>query len=268
MAKSCNSNKFISFNCKSVKRSVVDVRRLCQSADIVALQETWLFPHDIPFLGSIHDDFEYTGKSAVDTSTGIIRGRPYGGVAILWRKSAFKSVSVISCDSARITAIKVSLGARVIVVCSVYMPTDSKDNIIEFIDILGKLSALAESSDVEAVFMLGDFNAHPGEPFWLELFDFCLYQKWLCADIVRLGLGSNGCTYISEANGSRRWLDHCVVTQAAWLTITDISIDNDVYYSDHFPVIIECQLNSVKSKVVHNVTKSSRVVWGIGMYVN
>lgn len=39
-------HKFISFNCKSVKRSVDAVRQLCESADLIALQETWLFPND------------------------------------------------------------------------------------------------------------------------------------------------------------------------------------------------------------------------------
>ncbi|KAF9806914.1 hypothetical protein SFRURICE_000977 [Spodoptera frugiperda] len=39
------------------------------SADIVALQETWLMPHDLPLLGTIDPDFGHTGTSAVDTST-------------------------------------------------------------------------------------------------------------------------------------------------------------------------------------------------------
>lgn len=64
--------KLTSFNCKSIKRSINDVHELCKASDVVALQETWLLPHDIPVLGTVHCDFEYTGK-----------GRPYGGVAIL-----------------------------------------------------------------------------------------------------------------------------------------------------------------------------------------
>lgn len=87
----------VSFNCKNVKRSVEDVRHLCRMSHIVALQEHWLLPHDIDFLSSIDDDFAYTGVSAVDTSAGILRGRPYGGVAILWRKSAVTNVTIVPC---------------------------------------------------------------------------------------------------------------------------------------------------------------------------
>lgn len=57
----------------------------------------------------------------------------------------------------------------------------------EFIDFLSKLYAIVESSDAEAIYMLGDFNAHPGEPFASELFDFCDDNNLQCADIIKLG---------------------------------------------------------------------------------
>ncbi|CAH2093497.1 unnamed protein product [Euphydryas editha] len=219
----CNRQtcKLVSFNCKSVKRSVEAVKFLCQSADILALQETWLLPHDIPYLGQIHDDFEYIGKSAVDLTAGIFRGRPYGGVAILWRKRVFKSVTVIDCVSPRLSAIKVSLENKFIIVFSVYMPTDSSENLLEFTECLSEISAIVEASNIETVYVLGDFNAHPDELFCNELLNFCSEQEWLCADIEKLGLGSNSYTFVSDAHGCER-LDHCVVTQSAWLTVTDI----------------------------------------------
>lgn len=90
-----DTSTLITFNCKNVKRSVNCVRSLCKTADIIALQETWLLPHDLTFLGDIDPEFNYTGKSSVDLGTGVLKGRPHGGVAILWRSRAFRSVSVI-----------------------------------------------------------------------------------------------------------------------------------------------------------------------------
>lgn len=72
-------SKLVSFNCKGVKRSVDHVRDLCQSCDIIALQETWLMPDDIQFLGDIDQRFGHTGTSAVDTSAGMLRGLWGGG---------------------------------------------------------------------------------------------------------------------------------------------------------------------------------------------
>lgn len=86
---------------------------------ILELQETWLRTHNLSLLGNIHDEFEYTGKSAVDTSAGMLISRPYGGVALLWRNDLFKSVSIVQCKSDRITAIKANLEDRAIIVFSV-----------------------------------------------------------------------------------------------------------------------------------------------------
>lgn len=41
--------KFATFNCKNVKRSVDRIRELCQTCDLIALQETWLQPEELPF---------------------------------------------------------------------------------------------------------------------------------------------------------------------------------------------------------------------------
>ncbi|PZC81759.1 hypothetical protein B5X24_HaOG212203 [Helicoverpa armigera] len=104
--------------------------------DIIALQETWLSPEELAYLHSISDDFGCTGTSSMDTSAGILRGRPYGGLAILWRKSAFNNVSVIQCNSERVCAIKIVLNERSVLVFNVYMPTDVPSNLVEFTDCL------------------------------------------------------------------------------------------------------------------------------------
>lgn len=164
------------------------IRSLSQKADIIALQETWLLPHDLSFLGTIDDGFSYIGVSSVDTSLGILRGRPYGGVAILWRKSLFQDVTVISCNNVRLAAIRVSCSnSRSFLVITVYMPTDCSANLSDYTDCLSEISAIIESSDTESVYILGDFNAHPGTLFGKELLNFCSEEKWTCVDLEILG---------------------------------------------------------------------------------
>ncbi|XP_045455984.1 uncharacterized protein LOC123665768 [Melitaea cinxia] len=252
---------FVSFNCKEFKRSVEFVRDLCVYADVIALQETWLLGHDLPLLGSVSDNFEYTSKTAVDTTVGILRGRPYGGVALLWRKGVFDTVSVINCSSVRLTAIRGTIGGKSIIVFSVYMPTDAPDNSVEFVNCLGEIDAIVENNDVEAVYMLGDYNAHPGQPFWLELREYCSDKKWVCADTEKLGIMSNTITFISDIDGSMRWLDHCIVTQTAWKTISNVRVDSDVHWSDHFPLIIEIILDKVVSKINTENYKCNKILW-------
>ena len=84
MMEYCNdiTIKIACYNCKGLRFSVHEVKSLCETHDLVFLQETWLMPHNLCTLHSIHDAFYGDGVSAVHTENGILLGRPYGGVAI------------------------------------------------------------------------------------------------------------------------------------------------------------------------------------------
>lgn len=127
----------------------------------------------------------------------MLRGRPHGGVAILSRRTAFKSVSTIKCISDRLAAIKVSDSVHSILIFCVYMPTDKAENLPEFTACLGELSAIIDSEGADSVVIMDDFNAHPGEPFNCELLKFCSDQAWVCLDYQLLPADSF--TFISEA---------------------------------------------------------------------
>lgn len=254
--------RLASYNCKNVKRSIDDVRSLCRTCDIVCLQETWLLPDDIPFISTIDNGFGYTGKSAVNTSAGILRGRPYGGVAILWRHSIFPNVSVLPCDNPRICAVKIMTCDRVLLVISIYMPTNSTDNLDLFKDCLSELCALVLTHGIESVFILGDFNADPHELFFKELINYCDEQFLTCVDVDVLGMDSDNYSYISQVYGTCSWLDHCVVTQAAKQCVTDVRIKYDSMISDHLPLIIECNLTVLTPKVPQIIESDKKVIWG------
>ncbi|XP_063390109.1 uncharacterized protein LOC134675729 [Cydia fagiglandana] len=255
--------QLVSFNCKNVKRSVDSIRQLCQSSDVIALQETWLRPDDIHYLAEIDTRFGYTGTSAMDTTVGMIRGRPYGGVALMWNKSVFPNVSIVQCDNARVSAIKINLPRESLLVFSVYMPTDKIMNLVEFTDCLSLVSATIINEDVRLAYILGDFNAHPGELFYNEMINFCSEQKWTCADIETLGLRSNTYSFISEANGSRRWLDHILTTESATKTIVNVSFNYDVIWSDHYPLCIKCNFGNIGSELLYEIKPvTNKIIWG------
>ena len=88
------SINFASFNCKALKSSINDVASLCENHDIILLHETWLLPHDMCLLQNVHSEFYGDGVSSVDTTDGILIGRPYGGLAVLRRKSLNAFVKV------------------------------------------------------------------------------------------------------------------------------------------------------------------------------
>ena len=256
--------KLISFNCRSVKRSVDCVKKLCDTADIVALQETWLLPHDLSYLNDIHCDFAAAGVSAVDTAEGVLRGRPYGRVALLWQKSTFSVVEIVNCNSVRIAAIKCVSECQSMLVFSVYMPTDCQDSLSEFTTCLSEINAVIDDFNVDTVFIMGDFNAHPRELFFSEMLNFCKEQSWSCADVDLLPSGLNTFTYLSEAHGTVRWLDHCLVTSMAFQTIESIKVLYEVSGSDHFPLEVTFNYKCLPiKKTIANREIDNKILWGL-----
>nr|XP_053623977.1 uncharacterized protein LOC128682936 [Plodia interpunctella] len=257
----------VTFNCKNIKRSVDYVRQLCKTSAIIALQETWLLPSDIAFLDNIHDDFGCTGMSSMDTGAGMLRGRPYGGIALLWNKQVFRNVSIVQCDNPRVCAIKIALEARSVFVFNVYMPFEDPGNQSEFTDTLSLVSAIINNESAEEVYILGDFNAHPTKTFYAELSAFCSEEHWTCVDVQKLGLSSGTYTFVSDSNGSRTWLDHCVVSASVLQSVCNIYVMNDVCWSDHSPLVVECNLN-LKINLCHNnltipqKTAKNKILWG------
>ena len=71
--------RILSYNCYGLKSSTVDLDELCDKYAIVFLQETLLFKHELPLLSKVHPGFEEMGISAIDDTSGILSGGPYGG---------------------------------------------------------------------------------------------------------------------------------------------------------------------------------------------
>ena len=88
--------RLCTYNCRSMKNSIHDIRELCRSHDLVLLQEHWLLPFELSLLNCVCDDFMATGVSAVNVTDDVLKIRPYGGAAILYSK-AFSSSIILYC---------------------------------------------------------------------------------------------------------------------------------------------------------------------------
>ena len=105
----------------------------------------------------------------------------------------------------------------------------------------------------------------PSEQFYNELSLFCEDQEWTCIDVemMRGVSNSSDCfTFVSEAHGSQRWLDHCIVSKAAVPSVRRVFVKYDVLWSDHFPLILECNLGIVSPKILECKSTVNEVIWG------
>jgi hypothetical protein len=78
---------------------------LLSQSDIIFLQEHWLSASQIELLAALSADYFVAGISGFDNSV-VLRGRPYGGCAIFWRRDSIIGGDYISTGSSRVCAMR------------------------------------------------------------------------------------------------------------------------------------------------------------------
>ena len=179
-------------------------------------------------------------------------GRPYGGTAILWKKSIDAS-SVVNYDSS-IIGIKVNLGESYLILVNVCLPYSCSTNVDAYLQYLSKLQNFCEEFGCN-VSIIGDFNASEQNLIGPILSSFCVGHGYVQSD--KLFLPNNSYTYVSEVHGSTSWLDHCLSSTAVHDSIGKISVVYDCISLDYHPLSI----SYVCSKLPNISVKSLNFKW-------
>ena len=139
---------------------------LSRSADIILIQEHWLWPYELHKLSSYLPEYTSSGRAdhRLTESSGLSRG--CGGVGILWKKSLNVGVSRKISASDRICTVDISLSCQspdTLTLVNIYCPS-ADHNEAEYAQCLQDLEELVCMHDLEtcAIIIAGDFNAHLG----------------------------------------------------------------------------------------------------------
>ena len=86
----------MSLNCEGFARNDCYVKQLLNddAPDFLCLQETWLLDGNLHVLDKMNNGYMSIAKSGVDNVRQVITGRPYGGVAIVFKKSLCNHANV------------------------------------------------------------------------------------------------------------------------------------------------------------------------------
>ena len=193
-------------------------------------------------LNGIHPDFMCYGVSAMENklSTGVFKGRPFGGVAFLWRKSISNIFNIISHDSdgrCLCASLKCSDNCYVRIV-NVYFPCcDASSDYRNTLDnCLGYIESVVCASD--RIVLLGDMNfvctdnsigyRHCKESFNKLDLECC---DDMCTSV-------DGFTYYNDSLGHGSFIDHFFLSSVLKPVCTSIQvIDSGANLSDHRPVV-------------------------------
>ena len=114
--------RLVSYNCRGWNNGSSLVCDLLSNSDVCLVQEHWLLHEKLNLL-DMDPDFFFHGVSGMDSAT-LLRGRPYGGCAIFYRKSLSPNISVVKAPSKRSCAISLrdASDKTTLLIC-VYLPT-------------------------------------------------------------------------------------------------------------------------------------------------
>ena len=116
-------------------------------------------PHELSLPSLLHRDFEAFSTSSVDVISGLLEGRPYGGLSLMWNKGLSKFVTLRDYNDPRIMGLSLNIQGKSILVLNVYMPCNSRDQTHEFTIYLWKIFSIISDCMEEHICLIGDFKA-------------------------------------------------------------------------------------------------------------
>src|ERR1051325_4851772 len=233
-----------SYNMHGFNNGLSMVKSLCSNHDFILLQEHWLLKSDLYKIDHIDQNFQSYSLSSMNTkaSSGILTGRPFGGISILWRKDLSKSIKLLEGDSdGKFLSIKMcNVGLKDLIITCVYFPCLSA--LSEYVVNSSLITAHIENvlcnySDCEHI-IAGDFNfeCRQGNAGYDLFFDIINDYSLICCDNIHSSKNV-GYTYYHETLNQHSWLDHVFVSHKliGCVIATEI-IDTGENLSDHLPI--------------------------------
>ena len=190
----------------------------------------------------MHPEFEGMGISAIDDTSGILSGRPHGGLAILVRRKLRPLCEFIFYDDTRIMGMNINNNSECLYFINVYLPYQCPDNYDLYMEYLGKLSAISEDCELSKVAIIGDFNAAFNTTFETELLETCTNHDLIISDYECFGRNFSQFTFVSDDHSTTSWLNHIVCSFNLYVLLSDVCILDKLSTSDHLPIHVGCNV--------------------------
>lgn len=237
------------------------INKAMETCDILCVQEHWLHNDQISNLTKHVENSNVHGISGMD-SCNILKGRPYGGCAIMWRNNFQCSVTPLNLNSKRVCGIKFELKNSKYLVYCVYMPMDGQ-NEEEYREVLECINMSSSANNIDNVIIAGDFNTdfNRRESKHTEL--LCKFIKDECLIAGHSLPFANGeYTFESRMNGYRSTIDHILYSDClrSNLCAYDVVHDGD-NLSDHALIVAQIQIDERGPEDAKENGRISKALW-------
>ena len=208
-------------------------------------QELWLTEKQIPTMTALGVQFVARSGMENAVSTGILRGRPYGGVSVAWSADLNHVVKpLVNYKHPRVVCIKLEALPSPIIISSIYMPffntSKRQECTLELIDAISMLQSVIDDHPNHKFIIGGDFNTElknnlPFDSHWEEFIaknDLELCDRHVTSQIDY--------TYRHDSLNQSKWNDHFVMSSSLVNASSNHQILEDgADPSDHLPIMMQ-----------------------------
>ena len=233
----------ISYNCKGFKhRNYPYIKKMYNKCDILLIQELWLYSSESSIIYSVLPDSDFYFKSSMCDDEFVL-GRPYGGVGIIYKKNRQFLIKPVDSKSNRISAIDCSLGQLKLLIFSVYMPSNVRENNEEFFEVLYEITSICNLYPDYQLVIGGDFNTTlTGNNLRNNFFlDFLSGFDLICPNSID---PINLFTFYNN-QGHKSLIDHfCISSNVSDLIVEYEILSDGDNLSDHNPIFINFEITT------------------------
>ena len=230
-------------------------------------QETWLTEKRLSDLSQL--GVQFVGRSGMEdaTSSGIMRGRPFGGVSIAWSPDLNHVIKpLVNYRHKRVVCVEMSAEPHPILLVTVYMPfykaAKRRECMAETVETIAMIEEILADHPGHKVILGGDFNTEFADqsPFDVVWKEFIRKHDLICCDRFVNGNtssvpqwaptapsnagNSNNYTYIHNSLNQKKWNDHFFVSASiASMTDGHEILDVGDNTSDHLPIMLRFTAN-------------------------
>ena len=254
--------KMITYNMHGFNQGYNTIAELIKvdSPDVMLLQEHWLTPANLSKFDIFNDYFSF-GCSALSESvaSGILIGRPYGGVITLIKNELRNSTQTIHCAD-RYVLVKV----HNYVLANIYLPcTGTADRLSICQDVVNEIWSWCDKFTNYHLIVAGDFNVNlDKDDIISNIINSFISEHSLirCDDLFP---ASKVATYVNDALGHQSNVDYIVTSSPADIVRYEV-LDVDINFSDHLPLltIFACSATTLaNNRGQSGVAPSTQLRW-------
>jgi len=254
------SLSIVSYNMHGFHQGIAALQDLSEQGsaapDIILVQEHWLTPANLHKFDDFFPDYFSFGCSAMTNrvQSGILFGRPYGGVMSLISNKLRKITETVCC-SERYTVIRV---ANYLIV-NVYLPcTGTPGRLLSYEDILAEIESWRIKYGMCECIIAGDLNCNldSGDQAAFLVSRFIRSSSLTRCD--HLFPSDIQATYINTQLSQQSFIDY-ILTSAPNSLLDFKILDPDINFSDHLPLCATFKLHDTANKSDRSPIDSANV---------